>query len=67
MCVCVCVCVCVCHYEKKIADVVLVVSSTLLCCSKAIQTTLWERVLLLSSVSASQNFHCMLHFFVASL
>ena len=32
-CTCVCVCVCVCHYEKKIADVVLVVSSRLLCCS----------------------------------
>ena len=62
--------VCVCHYEKKIADVVLVVSSRLLCCSNPSRPCCGKgffKLLLFSSVSASQNFHRMLHFFVASL
>ena len=50
------VCVCVCHYEKKIAVVVLVVSSRLLCCSNLSRPCCGKGFALLSSVSASQNF-----------
>ena len=64
--VCVCVCVCVCNCEK-IAVVVLVVSSRLLCCSNPSRPCCGKRFALLSSVSASQNFHRMLHVFVASM
>ena len=75
-CVCVCVRVCVCVCAR--ARVCVIMRRRLLmlcwlfhqdCCAVAIHPdhAAGKRVLLLSSVSASQNFHRMLHFFVASL
>ena len=63
----VCVCVCVIMRRRLLLLSWLHVSSRLLCCSNPSRPCCGKGFALLSSVSASQNFHRMLHFFVASM